>query len=250
MTRSRAALLHLLPSLLLLALCACLALYLWYPYPFRQLPESGRFSLLLIFSAIIVGPTLTWLVHKPGKHGRALAFDLGVIALIQLVAMVWGMYTLYLARPYFMVFAVDRFEILARRDVTYPVNNPAFLDTPLNGPVPLYANMPTDSEQFQRLLQEVMFEGKPDLPFRPEFWSSYEERQHLVLQVSQPLDVLRRARPAAVADIDALVQDNGGEIGNLQFVPGMIDSGSFTVVVEASTGAISGYLATDPWIIE
>lgn len=250
MKRSHAALFHVLPGLILLAVCAGLALYLWYPHPFRQLPESGRFSLLLIISVVIVGPALTWLVHTPGKRGRALAFDLVIIALIQLAAMAWGAYTLFLARPYFMVFAVDRFEVLARRDVAGPVTNPAFLDKPLVGPVVLYANMPTDTEIFQQLLHEVMFEGKPDLPFRPEFWSNYAERQHLVLQVSQPLDVLRQARPADAADIDVLVQDSGGEIEELQFVPGMIGKDHFSVVIDATSGAISGYLDTNPWVNE
>ena len=248
MKRSRAALLHLLPSLLLLAVCAGLALFLWYPHPFRHLPESGRFSLLLIGSAVVVGPALTWLVFKNGKKG--LVLDLAVIGLIQLAALGWGTYTLYLAKPYFMVFAVDRFETLARRDVTYPVGNPAFLDKPFTGPLALYANMPADTDRFQKLLQEVMFEGKPDLAFRPEFWSAYEDRQHLVVQVAQPLGSLRQARPAAAAAINALVRDNGGEIAELQYVPGMIGSGHFSVVIDARSGAISGYLDTDPWLNE
>jgi hypothetical protein len=205
---------------------------------------------LLIVSAVLVGPALTWLVHKPGKSGRAFLFDLVVIGLVQLAALAWGAYTLYLARPYFMVFAVDRFETLARRDVTYPVNNPAFLETPLTGPLPLYANMPTDEERFQALLQEVIFEGKPDLAFRPEFWSSYADRQHLVLKASRPLSELRHARPAAEAGIDTLVQDNGGDISALQFVPGLIGDVSFTVVIDAGTGAINSYLDTDPWVNE
>jgi len=250
MTRSRAALIYLLPGLLLLAACAALALFSWYPYPFRQLPESGKFSILMIVCAVLIGPALAWLVHKPGKSRRALAFDLVIIGLIQLAAMGWGMYTLYLDRPYFMVFAVDRFEILARRDVAGPVTNPAFLNNPLTGPLPLYANMPTDREQFQKLLREVMLEGKPDLPFRPEFWSNYTDRKQLVLEVSQPLAALRSARPEDAACIDDLVQDNGGDIGKLQFVPGLIGDGSFTVVIDAGTGAISGYLDTDPWINE
>ena len=250
MTRSRAALIYLLPGLLLLAACSALALFLWYPYPFRQLPESGKFSTLLIICPVFIGPALARLVHKPGKSGRALAFDLVVIGLVQLLAMAWGAYTLHLARPSFMVFAVDRFETLSRRDVTHPIINPDFQKTPLSGPLPLYANMPADSEQFQKLLREVMFEGKPDLPFRPEFWSSYADRQHLVLQVARPLSELRQARPAAGADIDALVQNNGGDITKLQFVPGLIGDGSFTVVIDGGTGAIGGYLDTDPWINE
>ena len=64
MGRSRAALKHLWPSILVLASFACLILFAWYPYPFLQFTDSGKFALLLVISAGLIGPALTWLVYK------------------------------------------------------------------------------------------------------------------------------------------------------------------------------------------
>ncbi|MCW8925167.1 MAG: hypothetical protein OQJ84_02840 [Xanthomonadales bacterium] len=247
MNRSRAALIYLWPSLVVLALCAAVIMFAWYPQPFLQLPSSGRFSVLLLISAALIGPVLIWFMYKQGKKG--MLFDLVFIALMQLAAMGWGMYTLYLNRPYFMVFTLDRFEVLARREVdTAEISDPAFLDKPLAGPVLLYANMPSDPAAYQKLLREVMFEGLPDLQFRSEFWSLYDQRRQQVLDVSRPLADLREARPESSASIDKLVRKHGGEISSLRYVPGLLHAGQFAAVLDADSGGIAGYLVTDPWL--
>jgi len=247
MTRSRAALTHLWPSLLVLAGFAGLLLLLWYPYPFRQFAESDKFALALVLSATFIGPAMTWLVYKPGKRG--LFLDLVVIGLIQLSAFGWGAMSLYHNRPYFMVFTVDRFEVLSGRDVDVSwIKDARFMDKPLTGPVLLFANMPTDSAAYQKLLREVMFEGKPDLQFRPEFWSLYSDRKAPVLQKSRPLADLRDNRPDSTDAIDRLVNRHGGDINRLRFVPALFRDGQFTVVIDAASGDVVDSLLISPWL--
>ena len=186
-------------------------------------------------------------MYKKGKRG--MLFDLVVITLIQVLAIGWGARALYLNRPYFMVFTVDRFEVISIREVDVDtIKDPAFLDKPFTGMVELYANLPKDHQRFQKLIREVMFEGKPDIQFRPEFWSLYPERQELALEVSQPLQKLRAARPEASRAIDKLVQAHGGNLNNLQFVPGLINDGQFTVILDAQTGAVIDFLGINPWL--
>jgi hypothetical protein len=248
MKRTRAAPLHLGLSLLVLAVCAGLVLFAWYPYPFLQLPPSGKLAASLVAAACVVTPALTWFVYTPGKSIPKLVFDLVVIGLIQASAVAWGMYNLSLQKPYFMVFTVDRFDVLARQQVTSPIDDPAFLDKPISGPIVLYAEMPADRETYQRLLQEVMFEGKPDLQFRPEFWHAYDGRAKEALRAARPLADLRGARPDAVEGIDTLVRDHGGDIARLRFVPGLMHGGQFAAVLEGASGELLGYLQTDPWL--
>jgi hypothetical protein len=248
MKRTRTALLHLGPSLLLLAACAGLVLFAWYPYPFLQLSTSGGRAALLVAAACVIAPALTWLVATPGKGRSKLVLDLVVISLIQVSTVAWGMYNLSVQKPYFMVFTLDRFDVLARREAFGWIDNPAFLDKPLSGPIPLYAEMPSDPDTYQRFLREVMFEGMPDLQFRPEFWSRYAGRAQEALQAASPLADLRGARPDAAECIDTLVGDHGGDITQLRFVPGMMRGGQFAAVLDATSGELLGYVQTDPWL--
>jgi len=247
MTRSRAALTHLWPSLLVLAGFAGLLLLVWYPYPFRHFAESDKFALAMVLAATFIGPAMTWLVYKAGKRG--LLLDLVVISLIQLAAFGWGAMSLYQNRPYFMVFTVDRFEVLSARDVDFSwINDARFLEKPFAGPILLFANMPADPAAYQRLLREVMFEGKPDLQFRPEFWSLYVERKERALQQSRPLAGLRDGRPESAGAIDKLVGRHGGDIDRLKFVPALFRDGQFTVILDAGSGDVVDLLLADPWL--
>jgi hypothetical protein len=190
---------------------------------------------------------MTWLVYKPGKRG--LLLDLVVISLIQLAAFGWGAMSLYLNRPYFMVFTVDRFEVLSGRDVDFAwIRDTRFLNKPLTGPILLYANMPTDPAAYQKLLREVMFEGKPDLQFRPEFWSVYSDRQDLVLKKSRPLADLRDNRPDSSSAIDRLINNHGGDIVRLRFVPALFKDGQFAVILDAANGEVVDTLLINPWL--
>lgn len=247
MNKTRAALAHLWPSTLILVLIGVLIVFAWYPYPFLEFRDTAKFPLMLIVVAMLIGPAMTALVYKKGK--RSLVFDLTVIIIIQLVAVAWGTMALYQNRPYFMVFTVDRFEVFPLRKVDLnAIENDQFIDKPLSGPIPLYANMPREKQAYQKLMKEVMFEGKPDLQYRPEFWSAYSDRQDEVLKVSKPLNELRIMRPGSVSAIDRLVQKNGGNIEDLNFVPGWHQNGEFAAVLDANSGKIVAKLIIDPWI--
>ena len=233
----------------MLVIIASLILFVWYPYPFLQFKANDKFSLTLLVAAVFFGPAMTWFLYKKDKWG--LVFDLVVVVLIQVAAMAWSTYALYQNRPYFMVFTVDRFEILSIREVQF--SNPGqlkFLDKPTVGPILLYANMPIEPQRFQKLLREVMFEGKPDLQFRPEFWSFYSDRQVQTLAVSKPLSALRNRRPESANSIDKLVRQHGGDIEQLRFVAGMIKDSQFAAILDADSGKLIDSLLIDAWIDE
>ncbi len=246
MNRSRAALTHFWPSAMLLLTIGCLIIFAWYPHPFLQFTDTAKFPLMLIVIAGLIGPAMTGLVYKKAKRG--LVFDLSVIIIIQLTAVAWGTVALYQNRPYFMVFVLDRFDVLSIRDVDpAAIADQRFLDKPFSGPILLYANMPT-GDAFQQLLKEVMLEGKPDLQYRPEFWSLYKAKQTLAIKPSKPLNELRIMRPQSVAEIDKLVQKHGEDISKLNFVPGQHQNGQFAAILDADSGEVIDGLVIDPWI--
>lgn len=247
MNKTRAALTHLWPTILLLLAIGCLIVFAWYPPPFLEFGDTAKFPLILILVAALIGPAMTALVYKKGK--RSLLLDLTVVIIIQVVAVAWGTVALYQNRPYFMVFTIDRFEVFSSRKIEFhTIKDDRFIDKPLSGPIVLYANKPRDKQAYSKLVKEVMLEGKPDLQYRPEFWSIYSDRQMEVLNVSKPLNELRIMRPASVSAIDNLVQKNGGNIDELSFVPGLHQNGEFAAILDAKSGEIVAGLMVDPWI--
>ena len=64
---------------------------------------------------IVLGPFFTWLVYKEGK--KSLKFDLTVIILVQVIALGYGLYQIADGRPTWLVYNVDRFELVKNNEI-------------------------------------------------------------------------------------------------------------------------------------
>jgi hypothetical protein len=209
MNKLQAFLSHFAISAVIVGAVFAVIWFLWYPAPLFQVVGAWNIIRVLIVVDLVLGPLLTLVVYKPGKKG--LVFDMGVIATIQLAALVYGVSAIYAERPCFMVFSVDRFEALSCKSVD--LDQLAARDdlTRRSWWEPLYvvARMPDDPAARSRLLQEVMFEGKPDLPQRIEFWTNFDGqaladvRARSVLARDVGLEAPLEARAIAAAGPDA-----------------------------------------------
>lgn len=106
-------------------LAALLVFLLWYPAPAAQLLGVGNIFLILLGVDVVCGPLLTLVMASPRKPRRELILDLGLVALIQLAALGYGLYSLASARPVAYVFEQDRLVLVARNGVHEPECNDA-----------------------------------------------------------------------------------------------------------------------------
>ena len=114
----------------LIALCVVgLVFFVWYPAPLHRALGVTDIFLLLLLVDVVMGPVLTAIVFKKGK--RTLLLDLGTIALLQLSALAYGLYTLSEARPGWLVFGGYHFELVKVSDIE-PV---AHTSAPWTGPL-------------------------------------------------------------------------------------------------------------------
>lgn len=115
MVRSRyaAALIHLGISLAVLACLFVVVFLLWYPAPFFAIAGAEQPAVLLIVVDLVLGPLLTLIVYRVGKP--ELKFDLGVIVVVQLAALLYGSFALWSVRPALLVFDAGKFMV-----VTWP----------------------------------------------------------------------------------------------------------------------------------
>ena len=115
--RFQAAGIHLCISLVIAALAATLVFALWYPYPYRDLSGGRELFTMLVSIDVILGPLLTLAVFNLKKPRAELVRDLAIIGLVQLLALGYGLWTVYQARPVHMVFEMDRFRVTHAADI-------------------------------------------------------------------------------------------------------------------------------------
>ncbi|TCB48979.1 type IV pilin accessory protein [Acinetobacter sp. ANC 4779] len=106
---------HLSISLMMALLIIWIVLFVWYPSPLAQAVGVTHIFLMLLAIDVVIGPILGLSVYKEGK--KSLKFDLTVIILLQLSALFYGVYTIEQGRPAWLVYNVDRFELVRKNEI-------------------------------------------------------------------------------------------------------------------------------------
>ncbi|KAA9133371.1 hypothetical protein F3N42_03210 [Marinihelvus fidelis] len=245
-SRKRAFTIHLVISLAVLVPVLGWIFHAWYPWPYPVLQGAWVMLGVMVLAHLAVGPLLTALVFKPGKRG--LVFDLCVIALLQAGALAWGVYAVGQQRPAWLVFAVDRLNVLSNGEIMGPVPQvPASLRNA--GPVLVYAEMPT-GDAAQQLLQETMFEGLPDIEHRPEFWRPWVAGRGVISRATRPVTELVAARPASAGPVGKTVTDAGLTLDMATFLPVMGRERDAAAILNPADGTLLGLVVVDPWVDE
>ncbi|MEM1263855.1 MAG: hypothetical protein AAGH76_15765 [Pseudomonadota bacterium] len=237
MSKIQGFLLHLAISALIVGAALATIFFVWYPTPYFAIAGAFDVVKVLVGVDLVLGPALTLLFYRPGKPG--VWFDLGVIAAIQLVALVYGLWTIHSERPLYMIFTVDRFVMLSARDID-PDSLPQAWQRrrPLSGPLYAVATMPEDRDAQQALLFEIL-DGAPDVEFRPAHWSTLDDKREIVTARIEPLSDLPSGHEAELSGFD---DDTVG------FVPvtWKVDT-AMALIVDKDTALPLGVIDTNPF---
>ena len=107
MSRFKAFSIHFAISFLIFLILLYFILVQWYPEPLFSSDGGWRVIRIIVGVDLILGPFLTLIVFKAGKPG--LKFDLTMIALVQTLALSWGVWTTYHERPAAIIYTLDYF---------------------------------------------------------------------------------------------------------------------------------------------
>ncbi len=246
MTRYRASSIHFLISASIVSAIFAVIFFVWYPGPTFQIAGAMSIVLVLVSVDLVLGPTLTLIVYKEGKPG--LKFDLIVIALIQLAALVYGSYTFYQERPYYMVFAVDRFNLVTEKQIDKSeLLYPELMEKPFAEVIKVFARLPEDPEEFQVFLNSVIFYGKPDLEARPEYWEPYDNGKEIILEATKPLTEMKQNSDQDERRVQKAIADYSDSHPRLGYIAiGTLDE-DIGMVVDMETAEPLGIIDVDPW---
>lgn len=211
---------HLCASVAVAALAAALVFGVWYPEPYAALVGGADLFWMVVVVDVVCGPLLTAVLYTPRKPKRELMQDLGLVALIQLSALVYGLYVVAIARPVYLVYEVDRFRVVTVADIQPGALNPDLGGVhalPWTGPEVIGVREPINPDEKLRSLELSLQGIEPSV--RPNWWQAYELSKQLVLERAKPLDVLRKKQPEAATVIDRAVAEIGRPEAELVWVP-------------------------------
>jgi hypothetical protein len=218
MTRWRAAGLHLLISAAIAVAVLVLMLGLWYPGPLFDAAGGNDLMFLVVGVDVIIGPLITLLIFRIGKWG--LKFDLTVIALLQIGALLYGLHIVYLARPAYIVFVKDRFEVATPAELEpedlAEGRRPEFRRPPWLRPLWVASDFPTDRKEQQRLV-ELALSGM-DVQHFPKFYVPYQDRSAQILAKAKTLAQLRQEEPIAAQVVAEYLADAGIAEGDVRLM--------------------------------
>lgn len=238
---------HLIASVVVATLAAALVFGVWYPEPYAQLAGGADLFWLLVAVDVVCGPLLTGVLYTPKKPKRELFQDLGLVAVIQLAALVYGLYTVALARPVYLVFEVDRFRVVSAADIQPSALKPdlgGLHVLPWAGPKIIGVRDPRNAEEKLKSIEQSLQGLEPSV--RPDWWQAYALSKPQVLKRAQPIDTLRKKQPGAVSLIDQAVAESGTGESALGWLPlTSFRSTSWVAFVDLSTAEVLAFAPVD-----
>lgn len=243
----RWALGHFAVSALVVALAACLVFLVWYPAPWRQMLGVAAIFGVVVLVDLVCGPVLTFVLASPAKSKRERWLDLTVVALIQLSALGYGLWSVYGARPVVLVFEVDRLFVVTANEVQTELLDQATSELkklPWSGVARVGLR---ESESPQEYLSSVeqSIQGVTQA-MRPNWWRSYDDEVKKALrQKAKPLAELMSKRLNEAGELKQAAVRAGHAVEELYYLPLTSSKEMAWVALLDASGEIVGHAQVD-----
>jgi hypothetical protein len=248
-SRFKAAGIHLALSAAIAAAVLWAMLAIWYPRPFFQASGGSRLLFILVSVDIVLGPTITLIIFDLKKKTvRKLAMDLTVIGVLQLSALAYGAYIMFEARPVYIVFVKDRFEVATAADIDPEelarVTRPEFRSLPWTGPRLVGAKPPADESERQRILMASVM-GFTDMHIFPQLYVPYAEVASEAAAKGMTLAKARELEPEGAAAVARHIAESGLREDDVRYLLVKARKAWLAAAVDAKSGAVLAFLGVN-----
>ena len=243
----RAFAIHFVVTLILAAGAAAIIFGVWFPDPLDKLVGGEELFVLVVGCDLVLGPLLSLVIFDRRKGRLKLVFDYAVVGIIQLTALVYGVWIVASSRPVYVVFVGDRLEVVAAADILpselAAARDPIYQTVPLTGPrlVAIHVS-PADREDalFKAL------DGNEEQA-RPKFYVPYGSQLDAIREHALPLDELLKRHPEGRSMLAEARAKTGLPDARLGYLPVRYREKFWTVLVDAQSGKPLAYFALDPY---
>ncbi len=248
MGRIKASFTHFLVSVFVVSLALSVVFFLWYPAPYSKTNDIWSMVKILIGVDLVLGPLITLIIFNTKKPRSELKRDLGIIATVQVLALCYGMYAMFDQRPDYLVFGVDRFEVMTDDRVDDSALPPTLRKRPLAGPLVVYAYPGKTDAEKKKLMQEWM-EGKGDFTTRRDYYRPVLDYVEAIAQQAVSVDkvVALPANYTKVQARDELKRYAAQNSSNKIYLPLVGKSRSMLAAFDTKTGEVGPVFDVFPW---
>ena len=234
-------LIHLSISLIIALSVVGLVFFAWYPTPLVTAVGVTQIFLMMLSIDVIVGPLLGLLVYKEGK--KTLKFDLSIIVAIQISALCYGLYSIEQGRPAWLVYNVDRFELVRKNEIANQNINqapPQFRYPSWLKPQFVATEFAKDAKQrSDDMFTEVL--GGISLAQKPQRYVDFSKAKEKVQKRAQKLELLQQYNNKT--DVEKILSKYPQATAFLPMKASVID---MTVLID-SQGDVVKIVDLRPW---
>ena len=159
-TRKQAFLMHLYISMAVFFVLLYLIIFKWFPSYYFHVDGGYRGIVTIFLVDVVLGPGLTLLVFKPGKP--SLKFDMTVIVIIQIIALSWGVKSVYTERSALTVFYDGKFSCMNHSEVA-EFNLERLLLSDEKPPLLAVLPRPSTHKEYKDMMLEAFSRGSAEI---------------------------------------------------------------------------------------
>lgn len=163
--------LHFAISLVIFLVLVFLMMKIWFPGELFFMDGGWEGLKIIAPIDLVLGPMLTLLFYRPWK--KSLKFDMTAIAMVQIIALGYGVYSAYQQRTAAIVFAEHRFETISLSELNAASVQLTDLDIQVKPaiefgkmPILIYAT-PYGADNYGKYLEDIL-NGLPELRERSD----------------------------------------------------------------------------------
>jgi hypothetical protein len=237
---------HLILSAGVAALSAALVFLVWYPGVIAYASGVGAIFLMLVSIDVVLGPIITLIVFNTKK--KELKRDLAMVVVFQVVALLYGLHAVCVARPVYMVFNANRFDLVNANEISEENLDAAvrkeYQSLPFCGPEVVSAKLP-DDEKISREIVLAAVNGGDDVQNMPKYYRSFSEEKASVAKQSSDLGELKAYNKDRLEAVDLLIKKyDGMDVG---YLPVKAKSHDVVAVVDRTSGDVLEFNDFNPW---
>lgn len=242
----RYALRHAIISLGIVSIAAGFVFGLLYPPPYQAILGVGAVFLLLLSVDVVCGPLLTLVLANPAKSLRERWLDFSLIGAVQMAALLYGLYSVWAARPVVLAFEVDRLVIVTANEVQteqLPQALAGLQELPWWGVLQVGTRQARGSDEFFDSINQSM-SGIPPAA-RPAWWLPWASAQMAMAERAKPIDDLIKRSPQAASALKAAVAATQVPSAQLRYIPLTSSRNKEWIVLLNTHNQIVGHVPVD-----